>query len=425
MAIHEEKAPSQWMTILLLIVAFFLIYPLWKLGLRELFWDEGEYAVIVSEMTKFPPDSRLHGMIVPFFFPLFPLLAKGLTLLGLDIEFSLRLLSLLPLAALTVIVGIVTTRMSGINAGAAAAAVMFTTILSAEKVIEGFPQMLTILLIYSAWLLWFYYGQFGGAWNTAWLLVGLFAGLAFYAGGWTALVYLFVPMMFLKRPFTLWRRLNMPGFFGGMAILLFFILLWLIPRWSPQQEIGFFADKSFPEYLKECAYTGVDILLRLMPWTFFLYAPFCPALIVIDKNPLFSKYLKVLFLIAGLILVINPFSKARDILYILPAFAILTGLNYDIVVRRHGDNLCKLLKLWAVGTLLFNIICDLYEILPIEVLKMLLAKLPLLSQHIAEEELLIAKMPYAQSLVISEICLAMLLTVIALFLAFRKNKIWL
>ena len=122
---------------------------------------------------------------------------------------------------------------------------------------------------------------------------------------------------------------------------------------------------------------------------------------------------------------INPFSKARDILYILPAFAILTGLNYDMVVRRHGDNLCKLLKLWAVGTLLFNIICDLYEILPIEVLKMLLAKLPLLSQHIAEEELLIAKMPYAQSLVISEICLAMLLTVIALFLAFRKNKIWL
>ena len=44
MAIHQEKCPPFWVAVLFLTVAFLLVYPLWKIGLRDLFWDEGEYA---------------------------------------------------------------------------------------------------------------------------------------------------------------------------------------------------------------------------------------------------------------------------------------------------------------------------------------------------------------------------------------------
>ena len=77
---------------------------------------------------------------------------------------------------------------------------------------EGYPNTLLVLLIFSGWLLWFYLGQFGGSWNLGWAAVGLFAGLSFYCGGWTALFYFLIPMMFLQRPFTPWRRLTGIGF---------------------------------------------------------------------------------------------------------------------------------------------------------------------------------------------------------------------
>ena len=192
MSIHVEKDLPLWSTVLILGAAFLLIYPLWKLGLRDLFWDEGEYAAIIAEMSSFPPDARAHGELIPGFYPFYPLLVKGLTMLGLSMEFSLRFISVAALAGLTVIVGIVGYRVAGLQAGAVSAAVMFTTLITAEKAVEGYPDMLLVLLVFSGWLLWFYLGQFGGSWSAGWLTTGLFAGLAFYCGGWTALIYFLV-----------------------------------------------------------------------------------------------------------------------------------------------------------------------------------------------------------------------------------------
>ncbi|MBO4632516.1 MAG: hypothetical protein J5858_11390 [Lentisphaeria bacterium] len=365
MSIYKEPDRPVWNAVFFLTLAFLLIYPMWKLGLRDLFWDEGEYAAIVSELHSFPPDARAHGELIPGFYPLYPLLVKGLTMLGLSMEFSLRFISVAALGGLTLMTGIIGCRMAGVHAGAASAAIMFTTLIAAEKAVEGYPDTLLILLIFSGWLLWFFLGQFGGSWKSGWLAIGLFGGLAFYCGGWTALIYFLVPMMFLKRPFTPWRRLTNAGFPAGMLILLFFILIWLIPRWMPEAASKpFFPNYTVWEYIAHGFSMSVDIAFRFLPWTFFLYAPFCAALIDMDENPLFSKYLRILFTVSAILIILSPFSRARDILYLVPTFSLLAGMNYNIVVRRHGQMLCRILRWAALGAFIACSGVLLYELVP-------------------------------------------------------------
>ena len=417
MSIHVEKDFPVWQTVLILAAAFLLIYPLWKLGLRDLFWDEGEYAAIIAEIRSFPPDCRAHGELISGYYPFYPLLVKGLTLLGLSMEFSLRFISVLALAGMTVIVGIIAFRMAGIQAGAAASAIMFSTLIMAEKAVEGFPDTLCVLLIFSGWLLWFYQGQFGGAWTAGWMTTGLFAGLAFYCGGWTALIYFLVPMIFLKRPFTPWRRFNSIGFPLGILILAVFILMWLVPRWTPDGvSTHLWSGYTIWEYAGHVLNMTVDIAFRFLPWTFFLYAPFCAALIVLDKNPLFSKYLRTLFTVSVILIVLNPFSRARDILYLIPTFSLLAGLNYEIVVRRHGQMLCRLLRWAAIAAFAANAGALLFELLPADGLRLI----PFIAEMRRE--------PGFDQLAVSsllESSAGILIAVFAAILAYRKRNVWL
>ena len=70
MAIHEEKSLPGWNVILILSLAFLLIYPFWDIGLRDLFWDEGECAAIAAEISAFPPATIAHGKLTSYSFPL-------------------------------------------------------------------------------------------------------------------------------------------------------------------------------------------------------------------------------------------------------------------------------------------------------------------------------------------------------------------
>ena len=417
MSIHVEKDLPVWNTVLILGIAFLLIYPLWKLGLRDLFWDEGEYAAIITELSSFPPDARAHGELIPGYYPFYPILVKGLTMLGLSMEFSLRFISVAALAGLTVIVGIVGYRVAGLQAGAASAAVMFTTLITAEKAVEGYPDMLLVLLVFSGWLLWFYLGQFGGSWSAGWLTTGLFAGLAFYCGGWTALIYFLIPMIFLKRPFTPWRRFNCAGFPAGVLILLVFLLLWQVPRWTPDAPPARLPlSGSFWHYFCHVFETAADIAFRFLPWTFFLYAPFCAALIAIDRNPLFSKYLRTLFTVSAILIVLNPLSRARDILYLVPTFSLLAGLNYEIVVRRHGQAMCRLLKIGAMVAFAVCTAAFLYEVLPASSLQRAASLFRVKLQHYSDFPVISSLLESAAGIVIAAF---------ACLLAYRNRSVWL
>ena len=83
MAIFEEKKTGQCGTILLLALLFVLSYPFWHLGDYELFGNEAEYAVALTEMLFWPPVTLGHGHLLENVYPLFLVGAKGLMLCGL------------------------------------------------------------------------------------------------------------------------------------------------------------------------------------------------------------------------------------------------------------------------------------------------------------------------------------------------------
>ena len=344
--IYEEKKLPPGMVFLLLCGFFILMYPLWNLGLRDLTRQEGFFAAVAAGIHSFPPDGRIYGELLPHVYPLYPLLIKALNCLGISMEFALRLISVASMGAMALMTGIIGSRTAGLHGGAAGACVIFSTVLACGEGIEGTPKTLTALLILAGYQCYFN-GNRKGAWSLSWIFLGLFAGLAFYCEGFKALVYLFLPMLFLSRPFTPYRRMNHGGFVLGILLLTAFLLCWLIPRWAPDSSsewIPWTGYTHFSDYISEVLYRPVKGCLLLVPWIFFLYAPFCPALIEIDQNPLYSKYLRTLFLVGVCIYILDPFGEEADLFYLLPAVALLTGLNYDIVVRRHGHFFNKLLR---------------------------------------------------------------------------------
>ncbi|MBP5181477.1 MAG: hypothetical protein J6331_00465 [Lentisphaeria bacterium] len=396
MGVFREKNPPLFLAALFLAAAFLCCYPLTELGKLELFRDEGLYAAMALETASFPPVSRAHGEVVAYTYPLYPLLVKGLHSLGLSMEFSLRILSVSFLALLSLVVGFacfqaaflnsmmsLTTGVfspeevrknaapdevfgseealfaplteserkkesirTGFQAGAVGSSLIFATVLSGEKAIDGDPVVLTSLLVYGGWLLWFRMGAGRDSWNAAWLCAFLAASAAFYNGGWYALGFFFLPMLFLKRPLKIFTRLRYPGFYAGLFLLFCTVLFWEIPRWDGTLAASAESAplSSFGKYLKDVAYMPLDLCLRFLPWTFFLYAPWCPALTAIDRNRLFMKFLRRLLLFALLFFWFNPMTQGRDFLLIAPVLATLTALDYWIVVRRYGEALCRVLS---------------------------------------------------------------------------------
>ncbi len=340
MRLFEERDIRSTTAILLLLLLFCLTYPLWHLGDRELFWQECEYALSVSELDM-PPAATACGQLLEDSPMPYLLAAKALYSCGLPMEFTLRFLSVFPFFILTVLVFFICKRNCGAKAASAAAAVMFTTAIALEKLPEGYPVAMTTLLLYLGWMVWFEVGLHRSNWQMAWILTGFFAGLIFYNASTTGLVYFLVPLAMQRRPLKVWPKItgNRWGFFTGTAITLLFVLLWLFPRFDipgSAEEIPLFASFSLGSYLESLLVFPADLIGRLFPWSLLLWAPFCAALIPLDNNPLFGKFHRVLFATLAILLWLNPDTRSRDLLYLIPLAATMLGTNYWVAVRRYG-----------------------------------------------------------------------------------------
>ncbi len=414
MAIFEEKQPRLWICILLLLAAFACSYPLWHVQDRELFWAEGTYAAAVTELTSFPPVMQAHGVYQPRIYPLFPLFTKALVDCGLSAEAALRSVSVFSLLALTALVFLACYRTSGLQAAAAGAAVMMTTFLTGEKAMEGYPHMLTVLILFGGWLTWFELAMGRGKWNQAWISAGLFSGLAFYCAGFTGLVYFLVPLLTQHRPLNVWTKLRYPGLLIGMLFTSLLIFFWWIPQWSlPASDVSY--AWNFTGYLKHILMFPLDAAFRFLPWTLLFWAPFCAALIPLDQNPLFSKFHRILFCTLAVMVWLNPASRGRDILYLAPLAAVMTGSYYWIVVRRYGHCFLKLFRCIGWILLLLAPAALGYLFCPEEILTRFFTFEYELSYRQQMPDLLIT---------VIEITAAALLSVIALRGCRKKYPVW-
>ena len=126
MAIFEEKQPSVRWIVLLIAAVFLVSFPLVQIGMNELYSTEGEYAAAACEFSGRNTLVTVHGTLPNGVFPLYPALVRLLLNCGLPLEFSLRFMSLLPLALLALLTGLVCGRSADRQAGAAAAAIRST-----------------------------------------------------------------------------------------------------------------------------------------------------------------------------------------------------------------------------------------------------------------------------------------------------------
>jgi len=357
---YEEAYPKRIISVAILIIVFLILYSPWHLGLRELLTGEGKYAAIALDMNLLNPSTTAHGETLSFYYPLYPWFVAISYKLGFGLEVGLRGVSVLALGILGIVVFETGRRIAGIQEAVVGAAFMIANIYVFQKAIDGNPFTLAVLLLYLGWFTWYMFGLIKGDWNTAWIVGFFFCGLAFYTIGWLGILYFIIPLIFMRRPLTIWNKLHVPGFAAGVVILSFFILLWFIPRSmsvinNPFNSFNIFQDIS-PGYFSEVALFPFALIGGFMPWSFIAWPSFCVAYFPLHKNPIFNRFLRTIFLSLLIILWFNPFTQTRDMIILIPPLAIMTGVNYWIIIRRHGNILHAILRYITIVVLIMAIL---------------------------------------------------------------------
>jgi 4-amino-4-deoxy-L-arabinose transferase-like glycosyltransferase len=344
MAIYTEKEIKPQLAVLFLVLSFFLLFSVRQIGDRELYWNEGTHAAIAQEISFQQSACTAHGVVSLQEFPLFHLIAGGLVKCGVPVVLALRLISLGSLFILAIVVGVAASRQHGARAGIVAAAVMLSCNIVLEKSLEGYPDTMMMLLLMCGWLIWFYFGAGGGGWSRAWIFAFFFCGLAFYTAGFKAVAIFIIPLIFMRRPLTIWSKLRRRGFVVGLLIFACFILLWAIPLATSEARVRPFDLFLSPiKYLEHLLLFPFGVVFRLLPWSIFIWAPFCVGLHPLDPHPIFSRFLRTIFFSLFFLLWFSPLATPRDISLLVPPAAILSGIYYWIIIRRYGGHIFNLL----------------------------------------------------------------------------------
>ena len=350
MGVYQEKMIPRWAGILVLALAFLVLFEPWFLGVRELFREEGFYAVLAAEFSPDSPVVTAHGVAIRNAYPLYPALTALLNRgLGLEMELALRLLSVIMVAASAVVVYIAAASERSSRAGLAAAAMYLGTNLMLEKAVDGDPATMNAFLLLAAQLLFFQFGVRRTNWSMGWIWSLALLSLGFLCGGFKVVLLFVFPMFFFRRPLSVKSKFRKAGFPVGIAILAVTILLWGLPHWltgrGVQPEALWFSWIPLSDYLLKLLYFPFDFALRLLPWTLIAWIPFCVALQALDETPILSRYLRTLAISTLALLWLLPDNDPRDLIFLLGPLSILVGINYELAMRRYGNRLRKALVL--------------------------------------------------------------------------------
>ncbi len=374
MGIYKETNIPRWLGILILMAVFLVIFQPWQLGWRELFRVEGLYAALATEFDPGAMMVTAHGMPIRESYPVYPALVRMLAVgAGLPMEFALRLVSMVMLAAGAAVVCVAAGSERSPRAGIVAAAMYMGTFLVLEKGVEGSSIPVGALILLSAQLLFFQYGIRKANWSAAWIFsLGLMA-VGFLTDGFVLLLYFIFPLLFLRRPLSVKSKFKKPGFIVGCFLLGGTILAWNLPGYGlPQHNPLHYYDiynLSFTDYLLELLLFPIMGILRFLPWSFILWIPFCVALQALDTTPIFSRYLRTLTFSTLALLWLLPESQTGELLFLAGPLAIQVGITYDLGMRRYGYKVRKALILAEYFVLMLAAAIGLLWLLPYEWLR--------------------------------------------------------
>ena len=348
-------------SLLILAIMFALLFIPWLTGRRELFRQEGLYAAVSANYvdSQWAPaagiSARAHNVAHRDVWPLYPLTVSALYRMGVPMESALRIISTSMLGILSLLAGIAAGKRSGIRAGIVAAGCCFGTIFALEKSTCGGPETMAACFLLAAQLLFFHYGSRFADWNSAWISAALCLALGFLTAGPLVIIFFAVPLIFLRRPLSYSGKFRTPGFLAGAVLLALVVLTWAFPfgmnlinSTGNSRILGFFSR----QYWEDLLLFPLLLPLRMLPWSLVMWMPFCVALQAISPVPVFSRYLRTLFFSMAALAWLIPNASSLLIFYLLGPLSILTGLNYELGVRRYSGFLRKTL---AAGTLFFPV----------------------------------------------------------------------
>jgi hypothetical protein len=338
---NERVGPRRYL-LPLLALSFMLIYFVPELGLTEFRWrKEGLYSAIALEMNFRRPNTIAHGELISETYPLFPMVTAVLLKSGVPVSMASRLASVIFVLASSVTIYFAALRAYDLRAALVSASFFFSSLVVIDKGMEGYPETLSFFWILCAWLSWFVIGMQRAHWHMAWLISFSFCGLAFYTTGWEALFYFFLPLVFMRRPLSIWSRMNKVGFYSGLTVLVFFVLIWSYPRWIaghdiPFRNIAHEIREIRGGYFKQLLFFPIDFFLRTFPWIFILLPVFCAAYDNTERNPIFSRFMKTIFFTLFFLSWAIPETNPRKYPLIIIPLAILAGSQYEIFTRRNS-----------------------------------------------------------------------------------------
>lgn len=347
MARYEESAPNTLTVALFLSALFLLVFQPWQIGFKELYWQEGMTAAAALELDLPSLAMRAHGELLGSAYPLYTAVTRLLYELGLPMEFALRLLSVLPCFGVSLWVFLLGRSVAGTGCGAVAASAWITSNIVMEKTLDGYPEMAMIFFVTGGQFIWFTLWQRYNRPNLAWIAAAGFAVLAFLSFGFLALLYFAFPFIFMRRPLSVPQKLRKPGAAVGAALIALVVAAYLASYLAAtpgvREKLVFF-DADFGGYHTHLWTFPFDAVWRLLPWSLAAWPVFCAAYRPLDPAPVFSRFMRTLVISTFFLLWFSPFTEVRDIALLMPSLSVLIGINYALLVRRHGNFYRRLIR---------------------------------------------------------------------------------
>jgi 4-amino-4-deoxy-L-arabinose transferase-like glycosyltransferase len=337
--------PDASRTRVFLLVASFLLLTVSAIWLPELSFEEALNATIARELLDqhdfITPHYQGSAILTP------PMCAWILTTISETIglgEGSIRIIGILPAALLALICALVVRPAAGNRAALAAAAAAGSCVAAMRCGVIAENDMLFALFINAAWICWYLLSREHKYWLYAWAAAHLLVVCALLTGGPKALFLFYFPLLILRRPLKIIRRLWQPAHLIPFTFLLIGGMLWILMVPTVMAEIAnvfseFTPDANPTGYVSRLIMFPVLALIAFLPWTFLTWPVFCVAFRPLEKNPVMCQYLRTIVYALFFAFWLIPGSDISVLLPLIGPLAILVGMNYGLLIRRYGRQL--------------------------------------------------------------------------------------
>ena len=263
-------------------------------------------------------------------------------------EWAARMPSIISILGLCGLSAWLGRRHGGRDGAIAAAVACACAIASVSAGRQASGHALTALFLNAAWFSWYTLGRDSRKWGVAWAVaLGIVLVASFHTGVKAFLIFYF-PLFFLRRPIKVWRRIVMVRHLAFLATV---FALYLVFQSSMNgtpitiEALGrwFEAERGAIQLGDIFAYP-VRWFVFLLPAVLLFWPGFCAAFRTLERDRQCASFMRTIVVTLSLSMWIVPNTSARDLVILMPPLAVLAGMHYEYLVRRHAQVADRLLR---------------------------------------------------------------------------------